>query len=130
MLLYLWTLDCRYAEALLVIPKQLAVNAAKDATDLIAGLLARHDASQRSEDKADWKYYGLDLSEGKVRLVCPLVSVAPCLADDVSFILILHFGCWSALRCRLGDNNISHHILTHAAALCCVILFRTPIHCA
>lgn len=39
-----------YAEALLVIPKTLAINAAKDATDLIAKLKVFHHAAQASED--------------------------------------------------------------------------------
>jgi T-complex protein 1 subunit alpha len=40
-----------FAEALLVIPKTLAVNAAKDATDLVAKLCALHNVAQKSEDK-------------------------------------------------------------------------------
>jgi chaperonin GroEL (HSP60 family) len=35
-----------YAQALLVIPKTLAVNAAKDSTELVAKLRAYHNASQ------------------------------------------------------------------------------------
>lgn len=35
-----------YAKSLLVIPKTLAVNAAKDATDLVAKLRAYHNSSQ------------------------------------------------------------------------------------
>lgn len=39
------------AQALLVIPKTLAVNAAKDATELVAKLRTYHAAAQRSDDK-------------------------------------------------------------------------------
>jgi T-complex protein 1 subunit zeta len=56
-----------FAEALLVIPKTLAVNAAQDATDLVAKLCAFHHAAQTSADKADMRFFGLDLVNGKVR---------------------------------------------------------------
>lgn len=87
-----------FAEALLVIPKTLAVNAAQDATELVAKLCAFHHASQAGgpagmsaaggagaaaggagaasagaaasvpgmEDKADLRFMGLDLVNGKV----------------------------------------------------------------
>lgn len=57
------------AEALLVIPKTLALNAALDATDLVAKLKVFHHAAQTSDDqsKRELKYYGLDLVNGKVR---------------------------------------------------------------
>jgi len=71
-----------YAEALLTIPKTLAMNAALDAIDLLAALRVRHNASQKSEDqkKKDYKWYGLDLTNGTVRnsvqagVLEPLVS--------------------------------------------------------
>ena len=58
-----------FSEALLVIPKTLALNAAKDATDLIAKLRVFHNAAQKSEDesKKELKHSGLDLLNGKVR---------------------------------------------------------------
>ena len=40
-----------FAEALLVIPKQLSVNAAQDATDMVAKLRANHNASQTDASK-------------------------------------------------------------------------------
>ena len=57
------------AEALLVIPKTLALNAALDATDLVAKLRVFHHTSQTSDDqsKRELKHYGLDLINGKVR---------------------------------------------------------------
>ncbi|KAF5599402.1 t-complex 1 subunit alpha [Fusarium pseudoanthophilum] len=67
-----------FAQSLLVIPKTLAVNAAKDAAELTAQLRSRHALSQRiaegdgSEDektiakKKGYKNYGLDLAKGKV----------------------------------------------------------------
>lgn len=62
-----------FSEALQVIPKVLAMNAAKDATDLLAKLRVLHNAAQKlSEDEKDekkkaLKYSGLELMNGKVR---------------------------------------------------------------
>ncbi|PAA50628.1 hypothetical protein BOX15_Mlig005579g1, partial [Macrostomum lignano] len=56
-----------FARALLCVPKQLAVNAAQDSTELLAQLRARHNASQVKKDCAAYKWFGLDLQEGKVR---------------------------------------------------------------
>ncbi|KAK4640786.1 chaperonin-containing T-complex alpha subunit Cct1 [Podospora bellae-mahoneyi] len=67
-----------FAQSLLVIPKTLAVNAAKDASELVAQLRSRHALSQRIQDgeanedeksvarKKAYKNYGLDLMKGKV----------------------------------------------------------------
>ncbi|KAJ3291972.1 T-complex protein 1 subunit alpha [Borealophlyctis nickersoniae] len=58
-----------FANALLVIPKTLAVNAAKDSTDLVAKLRAHHNAAQSSGEpsKRDLKWSGLDLIKGTIR---------------------------------------------------------------
>ncbi|XP_014664527.1 PREDICTED: T-complex protein 1 subunit alpha-like [Priapulus caudatus] len=56
-----------YANSLLVIPKTLAVNAAKDSTDLVAKLRAYHNAAQTKKEHATLKWTGLDLYEGVVR---------------------------------------------------------------
>ncbi|XP_033116226.1 T-complex protein 1 subunit alpha-like [Anneissia japonica] len=56
-----------FANSLLVIPKILAVNAAKDSIDLVAKLRAYHNLSQVKADKAHLKWVGLDLYEGVVR---------------------------------------------------------------
>jgi len=56
-----------FANALLVIPKTLSVNAALDATELVARLRAVHNAAQTQPDKAALKWYGLDLFTGVVR---------------------------------------------------------------
>src|SRR5271156_937120 len=67
-----------FAQALLIIPKTLAVNAAKDSSELVAQLRSRHALSQRTQDgdanedekiiakKKNYKNYGLDLTRGKV----------------------------------------------------------------
>jgi len=56
-----------FARSLLVIPKTLAVNAAKDATDLVAKLRAYHNSSQTKPEHVAYKWTGLDLIEGVVR---------------------------------------------------------------
>lgn len=56
-----------FANSLLVIPKSLAVNAAKDSVDLVAKLRAFHNTSQLQGERADLKWVGLDLVEGIVR---------------------------------------------------------------
>ena len=55
-----------FADALMVIPRTLAVNAAQDATELVATLCAYHFKGQSGEDKAHYKHYGLDLIAGTV----------------------------------------------------------------
>merc|ERR1719336_819846 len=59
-----------FAEALLTIPKTLALNAALDAIDLLATLRVRHNAAQKmpqDEKKKEYRWYGLDLMNGSVR---------------------------------------------------------------
>lgn len=58
-----------FSEALQIIPKTLAMNAAKDATELIAKMRVFHNAAQKSDDesKKELKHSGLDLISGKVR---------------------------------------------------------------
>lgn len=56
-----------FAQALLIIPKTLAVNAAKDASELVAKLCTVHKASQEDQEKIKYARYGLDLTEGKIR---------------------------------------------------------------
>lgn len=56
-----------FAESLLIIPKVLAVNAAKDSTDLVAKLRAYHHSAQTKADKKHLSNMGLDLAKGTVR---------------------------------------------------------------
>lgn len=56
-----------FARSLLVIPKQLAVNAAQDSTDLVAKLRAYHNMSQVKQDQRELRWVGLDLHAGVVR---------------------------------------------------------------
>merc|ERR1712048_1138096 len=57
-----------FAEALLVIPRTLLVNAAKDAAELVPQLRAYHNKAQLNPEKYEsLKWTGLDLIEGKPR---------------------------------------------------------------
>jgi T-complex protein 1 subunit alpha len=59
-----------FASALLSIPKTLAVNAAKDATELVAKLRSYHNAAQNApagDPRKALLRYGLDLLNGDVR---------------------------------------------------------------
>lgn len=58
-----------FAQSLLVIPNTLAVNAAKDATDLVPKLRAYHHSSQVKAQHSPLKYYGLNLIDGELRNV-------------------------------------------------------------
>lgn len=59
-----------FAQALLVIPKTLSVNAAKDSTELVSKLRAYHNAAQSApsgDPKKQLQNYGLDLINGTIR---------------------------------------------------------------
>lgn len=56
-----------FAEALLVIPRVLASNAAQDATELVAQLRAKHVKAQANPEDSGFKHWGLDLVEGICR---------------------------------------------------------------
>lgn len=63
-----------FANALLIIPKTLASNAAKDASDLVSKLRTYHAASQialqTDTKRRNYRYYGLDLLNGKIVNSC------------------------------------------------------------
>ncbi|ERF72684.1 T-complex protein 1 subunit alpha [Endocarpon pusillum Z07020] len=69
-----------FAQSLLIVPKTLAVNAAKDSSELVAQLRVRHALAQRVQDggveaqqeeakemarRKAYRNYGLDLSKGR-----------------------------------------------------------------
>jgi len=62
-----------FAQAMLVIPRTLAVNGALDAPDLVAKLCALHDAAQKSPDKKMYSRYCLCLSFFSMMLFFALV---------------------------------------------------------
>ncbi|KAK4525798.1 hypothetical protein GAYE_SCF16G3707 [Galdieria yellowstonensis] len=56
-----------FSDALLVIPKTLAANAALDATEMISKLRAVHNAAQSDSNKGNLSHMGLDLENGLLR---------------------------------------------------------------
>ncbi|KAF1765121.1 hypothetical protein GCK72_005073 [Caenorhabditis remanei] len=56
-----------YASALLIIPKVLASNAARDSTDLVTKLRAYHSKAQLIPQLQHLKWAGLDLENGSIR---------------------------------------------------------------
>lgn len=56
-----------FANSLLIIPKTLATNAAKDSTDLVAKLRSYHNRGQSDSAHSNYKWMGLDLDLGNIR---------------------------------------------------------------
>ena len=106
---YATTLDSReqmaiaeFADALLVIPKTLAVNAAKDAIELVAKLRAYHHAAMNSTEKAHLANYGLDLVRGVTRDNVEAGVLEPMLAK----IKIIQFATEAAITILRIDDLI------------------------
>eukprot|EP01006_Ploeotia_vitrea_P057545 TRINITY_DN68188_c8_g3_i1.p1 TRINITY_DN68188_c8_g3~~TRINITY_DN68188_c8_g3_i1.p1 ORF type:complete len:543 (+),score=95.29 TRINITY_DN68188_c8_g3_i1:66-1694(+) len=55
---------CEFSEALLTIPKQLSMNAALDAVDLVSKLRVHHS---QTKEVAEYQHFGLDLFENTVK---------------------------------------------------------------
>ena len=86
-----------FAQAMLVIPKQLSVNAAHDATDMVARLRASHNASQTDPSKAELRYTGMDCITGKVQNNLAAGIVEPALSK-VKMIQFATEACITVLR--------------------------------
>ena len=107
-----------FAEALLVIPKTLAINAAKDATDLIAKLRAAHATAQlgtrdqfqiysmtnvdKMMQEMRYQYYGLDLTMGIIRDSIQAGVLEPA----ISKIKSLRFATEAAITLLRIDDHI------------------------
>jgi T-complex protein 1 subunit alpha len=94
-----------FADALLVIPKTLAVNAAKDATDLVAKLKAVHYVAQTDPTKAALARFGLDLEEGTVRDNVTAGVLEPAMSKKK----IIQFATEAALTIIRIDDLIQLH---------------------
>lgn len=94
-----------FADALLVIPKVLSVNAAKDATELVARLRAYHHNAQTKPDKAHLARYGLDLVNGTIRNNVDAGVLEPALSKKKS----LQFATEAAITILRIDDYIKHN---------------------
>merc|ERR1711924_557259 len=86
-----------FTEALLVIPKTLANNAALDAVHLNAA-----QTPQASEKEKEYKWYGFDLTKGKVRNSL----TAGCLEPAVGKLKALKFATEAAISILRIDDLI------------------------
>ena len=91
-----------FADALLVIPKTLAVNAAKDATELVAKLRAYHYTAQSKPEKAHLASSGLDLVAGTIRNNVEAGVLEPALAK----LKIIQFATEAAITILRIDDLI------------------------
>lgn len=91
-----------FAQALLVIPKTLAVNGALDATELVAQLRAHHYCAQSEEGRGESKWTGLDLHNGVVRNSLKAGVLEPA----ISKIKSLRFACEAAITILRIDDAI------------------------
>ncbi|KAE8694921.1 T-complex protein 1 subunit alpha [Hibiscus syriacus] len=91
-----------FAEALVIIPKVLAVNAAKDATELVAKLRAYHHTAQTKADKKHFSSMGLDLLNGTVRNNLEAGVIEPAMSK----VKILQFATEAAITILRIDDMI------------------------
>lgn len=94
-----------FADALMVIPKTLAVNAAKDGAELVSKLKSIHAKSQREGDDTEnkcFKNYGLDLINGDIRDSLAAGVVEPA----ISKIKSLRFATEAAITILRIDDRI------------------------
>ncbi|KAF8412977.1 hypothetical protein HHK36_000949 [Tetracentron sinense] len=91
-----------FAESLLIIPKVLAVNAAKDVTDLVAKLRAYHHTAQTKADKQHLSSMGLDLSKGTIRNNLEAGVIEPAMSK----VKIIQFATEAAITILRIDDMI------------------------
>ena len=100
-----------------MIPKTLAVNAAKDSTDLVAKLRAYHNAAQNApagDPKKVLSRYGLDLLNGEVRdnvaagVLEPAISKVRSLKSAFEAAVSL-LRIDDAIQCIPGKSSRSQH---------------------
>lgn len=91
-----------FAESLLVIPKVLAVNAAKDATELVAKLRAYHHTAQTKADKQHLSSMGLDLLKGTTRNNLEAGVIEPAMSK----VKIIQFATEAAITILRIDDMI------------------------
>ncbi|KAI5647411.1 hypothetical protein M9H77_33416 [Catharanthus roseus] len=91
-----------FAESLLIIPKVLAVNAAKDATELVAKLRSYHHTAQTKADKKHLSSTGLDLLKGTVRNNLEAGVIEPAMSK----VKIIQFATEAAITILRIDDMI------------------------
>ncbi|GJN23949.1 hypothetical protein PR202_gb11649 [Eleusine coracana subsp. coracana] len=91
-----------FAESFLIIPKVLSVNAAKDATELVAKLRAYHHTAQTKADKQHYSGMGLDLAKGIIRNNLEYGVIEPAMSK----VKIIQFATEAAITILRIDDMI------------------------
>merc|ERR1712066_847495 len=86
-------------------PKKLAVNAAKDATDIVAMLRANHHAAQTDAAKSELRRYGLDCVSGKIQNNLAAGILEPALSK----VKMIQFATEAAITVLRIDDMIKLH---------------------
>ena len=94
-----------FAEALLVIPKQLAVNAAQDANEIVAKLRASHNAAQSDASQAELRRTGLDCISGKIQNNLSAGIIEPALSK----VKMIQFATEASITVLRIDDMIKLH---------------------
>jgi len=91
-----------FAQSMLVIPKQLSVNAAQDASEMVAKLRASHNAAQTDPTKAEMRHYGMDCVSGKIQnnLTCGILE------PSLSKVKMIQFATEAAITVLRIDDMI------------------------
>ncbi|KAM3266195.1 T-complex protein 1 subunit alpha [Capsicum chacoense] len=92
----------QFAESLLVIPKVLANNAAKDSSDLVSKLRSCHYLAQTKADKKHLSSMGLDLAKGAVRNNLEAGVIEPAMSK----VKIIQFATEAAITILRIDDMI------------------------
>lgn len=92
----------QFAESLLVIPKVLANNAAKDSSDLVSKLRSCHYVAQTKADKKHLSSMGLDLAKGTVRNNLEAGVIEPAMSK----VKIIQFATEAAITILRIDDMI------------------------
>ncbi len=106
-----------FANALLIIPKVLASNAAKDSSELISKLRSFHSFAQSApagDPKKSLRFYGLDLYQGVVRDNRQAGVLEPTLSKVKSFKAALE-ACTALLR--IDDSIVVPKVSCYLVAL-------------
>ncbi|XP_021907913.1 T-complex protein 1 subunit alpha [Carica papaya] len=91
-----------FADSLLIIPKVLTVNAARDASELVAKLRAYHHTAQMKAEKKHLSSMGLDLTNGTIRNNLEAGVIEPAMSK----VKIIQFATEAAITILRIDDMI------------------------
>ena len=89
----------------LVIPKQLAVNAAQDSNEIVAKLRASHNAAQSDASQAELRRTGLDCISGKIQNNLDAGIIEPALSK----VKMIQFATEASITVLRIDDMIKLH---------------------